>query len=319
MDSSPRRGFTLIELLVVIAIIAVLVALLLPAVQKVREAANRMECGNNLRQLGVAIHNMESTYKRFPPLCAPNQTSRITRPGPFNGKIGFTVFALMLPFVEQDAVYRDAITYTEAHGGFTTEGPGTPQYWVIKTYQCPSDAMLGNGRGAYDGIGRPTGWGLSNYAANYLVFGDPKAADAAGVIDADRVQGASTLARSFPDGTSNTIMFTERYGNCTSTGRTNAVYTSLWADSTSYWRPVFCINNLARTASTAGYLPCALFDVQPDWFTGCDPSRAQSPHAGGIQVCMADASVRFVSASISRTTWEQACDPRDGNPLGADW
>jgi prepilin-type N-terminal cleavage/methylation domain-containing protein len=307
-----RNAFTLIELLVVIAIIGILIGLLLPAVQKVREAANRVRCANNMKQIGLATHNMQSTYSQLAPLCAPSQTTTITLSGPYNNRIGFNVFGFMLPFIEQDAVYQNALTYTQAKGGFTSAGPGTPEYFVIKTYQCPSDPTPGNGRGAQDGIGGPTGWGTSNYAANYLVFGNPSQS-----TDAAAVQGSASIPNTFVDGTSNTILFTERYANCTN-DNTN-VYTSLWADSSSYWRPVFCINNLARTVSGAGYTACSLFQVQPNWLTGCDPSKAQSPHAGGIQVCLGDGSVRFVSATISATTWASACDPRDGNPLGSDW
>jgi prepilin-type processing-associated H-X9-DG protein len=221
-----------------------------------------------------------------------------------------TVFHWLLPYIEQESLYRMSLNRTGFFGG----NPNDPVYYVIQTYRCPSDPTPGNGRGAYDGIGGPTGWGVSNYTANYLAFGNPDGAD-----DASRVQGASTIPGSFPDGTSNTILFAERYGNCTSTGSTTTVYTSLWGDSTSFWRPVFCINNLDRTARAGGYLPCALFQVQPRWLTSCDPSRAQTPHSGGIQVCLADGSVRNVQAGIRDTTWAQACDPGDGNPPGSDW
>ncbi len=68
-----------------------------------------------------------------------------------------------------------------------------------------------------------------------------------------------------------------------------------------------------------GYVPCGLFQVTPDWELTCDSDKAQSPHPGGINVCLGDGSVRFLNGSVSATTWANLCDPRDGNPLGSDW
>ena len=82
---------------------------------------------------------------------------------------------------------------------------------------------------------------------------------------------------------------------------------------------MFCVNNFSQEPLEPGYTKCYKFQVQPDWITGCDSSRAQSPHPGGIHVGLGDGSVRFVNAAISADTWAQACDPRDGVPLGSDW
>jgi prepilin-type processing-associated H-X9-DG protein len=218
-----------------------------------------------------------------------------------------------LPFVEQQAIFDLCVTTTERDGGFVAAGPGYAQYEVVPVYLCPSEpnprGPKGKGRGLVDGMGGPTGWGVSNYAANYYVFGSPSTPD---------VQGARTTA-SLRDGASNLIVFTERYANCTNTSNMSTVYTSLWSDSTNYWRPVFCINNLARNPTAAGYPPCAKFQITPDWFSACDASRAQSPHSGGINACLGDGSVRFISGGIADDVWAQICDPRDGVALPGEW
>jgi prepilin-type N-terminal cleavage/methylation domain-containing protein len=300
-----RAAFTLIELLVVIAIIGVLIGLLLPAVQKAREAANRIKCANNLKQIGLATHALHDTNGVLPPMTAGNSMnpsqvgySPITIVGPYYGK-NYTVFAFLLPFIEHDDIYR-AMSPISYAGGQDDK--------VIATYLCPDDPSISEGR-SVSTSGGANQWGASSYGANYNIFGNyfPGA-----------FPSQARIPASIPDGTSNTIFYTEMYGTCGWDGTFNTAYASLWADSNSIYRPVFCTNVPTKTPAN-GYQDCLLFQVQPDWANTCDPARAQSPHPAGINAALGDGSVRFISQSISPTTWANACNPADGNPLGSDW
>jgi prepilin-type N-terminal cleavage/methylation domain-containing protein len=313
----PRIGFTLIELLVVIAIIAILIALLLPAVQKVRAAASRLKCQNNLKQLGLAVHNFNDQYGLLPPLAVnrplPNSEhsySPIARPGPFQGSVGTTALFWLLPFIEQEPLFRRA----NLNIGTYIDGVQAYEH-VIPTFRCPDEPSPsgGTGRGATANE-RATYWGISNYGANYFVFGDPPNRNTEG---ANRIPGVA------PDGLSGTVVFAERYGTCSSSGVADSVDTlgSLWADPNPQWRSVICLAGPARqtTPTIPGYPPCAMFQVRPNWLTQCDPTRPQSPQSGGINVGLGDGSVRFVSETIAPMTWAAVCDPRDGSVVGSDW
>jgi prepilin-type N-terminal cleavage/methylation domain-containing protein/prepilin-type processing-associated H-X9-DG protein len=316
MPSYPcgrRAAFTLIEMLVVIGILAVLIALLLPAVQKVREAAARTSCQNNLKQIGLATQNINDTIGVLPPLCAPDGWTALRLAAPCYNGGPWTVFAFLLPYIEQQNVYNQLSKGDVPRSANYGSGYCGGQYQtVIKTYVCPSDPSVANGycTTTYTGA---NAFAAGCYGANYYIFGNP-----GGNSDAVCVQGANTLPRSVPDGLSNTILFGEVYASCGLWGDASFAFGSLWADSTAKWRPMLCQNNVLKDAQP-GYAPCFMFQSQPQPFTACDPARAQSGHTGGMNVGLVDGSVHFLAPSISASTWANACDPRDGNVLGADW
>jgi prepilin-type N-terminal cleavage/methylation domain-containing protein len=308
-----RQGFTLIELLVVIAIIAILIGLLLPAVQKVREAATMTQCKNNLKQLGIATNAINDAQGGVPPVASPDGWTSPTVAGARVNGAPYTFFNWILPYIEQDNLFK-----AQTRGNVPPGGYCGGQYMVpVKTYRCPADPSTGNNGLSFTTNGGANGFAVGNYSANYLVFGNPKATGG----DAVLVQGTSVFPKSVPDGLSNTVLFGEMYGSCSpSTDPASSLSTAaLWADSTLPWRPIMC-HNTADKHVNAGYAACNTFQVKPTpYFGACDPSRGQSGHTGGMNVCLGDGSVRFVSQTISAQTWAQACDPRDGAPLGSDW
>jgi len=307
---ASRPAFTLIELLVVMGILAVLVALLVPAVQKAREMAARAQCRHNLQQIGLATHHLHDTYRVLPPLVAPSEYFQITTgPAAFQGATGFTVFTWLLPFLEQGALY-DAAGYD-----VNTVIGGAPLYaQVLTNYLCPSEGSSPGGMGATT-HGGANHWAVGNYAANYYTFGNPSAPTVSG-----REQGFNRLT-SFPDGLSATLFYAERYGTCGNSGQVDDATTNgnLWCDSNTVWRPVLCVNDTGQTPLAPGYAPCLLFQVEPDWLTGCDSARAQSPHSGGIHVGLGDGSVQFVSGDIDPAVWAAVCDPQDGQTVALPW
>ena len=309
-----RTAFTLVELLVVIAIIAVLIGLLLPAVQSAREAARRTSCRNSMRQVGLALHVCHDAKQYLPPLTAPNSRTAISIPGPYRGAIGYTVFNWLLPFLDEEPLFR------AANRDVNTPIPGAPGRGVVfsvsvDTYRCPSDSSSEDGRSLTTN-GRADTWAVGNYAANYNVFGNPL-----GSTPDARMQGRARIPQTFADGTSKVVVLAERFGTCGSGGALEDARTagSLWSDSNQRWRPVFCINEFDQTPQTAGYTSCAMFQVAPNWLNGCDSSRAQTAHAGGMSITMGDGSVRGVSESIAEEAWVAVCDPRDGQSPPGDW
>jgi prepilin-type N-terminal cleavage/methylation domain-containing protein len=314
--TGERSGFTLIELLVVIAIIAVLIGLLLPAVQKVREAASRVKCGNNLRQLGLAAHHYHDAHRHFPPGIG-------YYPAAQNGAFG-TYFFHLLPYVEQDNLYARAlgsVPFPPPDGPTAGYYPGNNNVYSqrVATFLCPSDPSVGS-----DGI----------VTVNGLPFGASCYAPNARVVAPNGPQGKARLA-DITDGTSNTILHAEKYARCSNTAMVPAFRDggTAWAYCASdffpwlpppmnlppqAFPPGFAIAALAARGAPDAVGPGSKFQAQPTE-GNCDPTRTSTAHTGGIQVGLADGSVRTLAPSMSGTTWWAAVTPAGGEVLGSDW
>jgi prepilin-type N-terminal cleavage/methylation domain-containing protein len=293
------RGFTLSELLVVLAIAGTLLGILLPAIQKARESANRALCQNNLRQIGLAFHQAADTHSQcLPPGIGYYPSS--------NRRAYGTAWFYLLPYLEQQALYNRS---TVASYSFAENNQVYAQ--PVKTFICPSDPSVGPDGVAADNQGIP--WGGCSYAVNVQVF---CRVDGRGEMLSP--QGDPRLGSWFTDGMSQTILVAEKYTRCT-----NLVFPeggSFWA----YWitgptlQPLHAGFAMSWTSYAIG--PGSKFQVQPTPFLGdCDPTLTATSHRGGMLVCMADGSLRTLAPGISGETWWAACTPSGNDVVGDDW
>ncbi|MCS7046460.1 MAG: DUF1559 domain-containing protein [Gemmataceae bacterium] len=291
LRSSSKRGFTLIELLVVIAIIAILIGLLLPAVQKVREAAARTQCSNNLKQIMLAIHSYHDANKRLPP--------QVHYTGSAASGGWVTFHAALLPYIELQNVFNASLNSgaTWGNGQHAT---------VVQTYLCPSDATHMNGRRPTD----PSGWAVTSYSNVWQLFGPNHTyVPQFGVYFTQSRYKLNNI----PDGTSNQVGMVERFGYYPAYG-----WAPLWnhpADM-AHWGTYHSWTTQYGQFGL-GYLP----QIAPRLQSGSPLAHPYYPNTmHSVLLCgIMDGTVKGVAGSIASNTWAWACTPDDGNVLGADW
>ena len=316
MTSAARRrtAFTLIELLVVIAIIGVLIGLLLPAVQKVREAANRMKCANNFKQLGLAMHNYHDTNSQFPMgaqgLPCPGLSATLPQRTPF--------LPYLLPYFEQDNVYK----LYNFNVGFNNAANTTAIGIKLIVFQCPADDARPQFTGSGGAMDYKGNYGLNWGRWTYCDQGGPATNTAPLNVG---IQGKAPFGERYgariaevSDGTSNTMMWMEMLqgrGETAPLDRRGRLWNN---DSCGY-------NVMTRyppNSTTPDYTLC---NNNPEANLPCTQGAgdnlnyymgARSRHSGGVNVSLCDGSVRFVASNIDLLTWTALSSQAGGEVVG---
>jgi len=292
-----RRGFTLIELLVVIAIIAILIALLVPAVQKVREAAARTQTNNNLKQCALATHTYHDTYRRMP--------DAFWRGGMYS-TVTKSLWFHLLPYVEADNVYKANMTTA-----------------VVSAFQAPSDAYNSDASSKVN-----FGGNIRLFAYNNVGVNRDKPGSSVTVPIANAGSSSNLTLPRIVDGTSNTIMLATRYAECAAQ---NTLY-ALDPGATGHRGGFFGAgaHNLPadRNAGGSSAVSGVMFQITPRGGTDtttvpvCNNIPSVYGHAmgsGGLSVALADGTVKNITPTMSTTTFSRAICPGDQNTLLADW
>lgn len=325
-STQSRRGFTLIELLVVIAIIAILVAILLPAVQQAREAARRSQCKNNLKQIGLALHNYHGVYKTFPPGCVDANRATTSPTGADANTNGLGWATFLLPYMEETSLYENvsqetdgfAHMWQDANDDGSINDPIPSASTIVSAFICPSDPMGGLNT---DKQANGTAFGKSNYVA---VAGDRAvqtngAGNPQGARNGMFFENSSRKIRDITDGASNVFFVTERTTQNDPTG-------SLQCGGTDCaWQGSIWIGPRYIGASQGWHTGLRLLDVTGVGGAGVTYQYGQSNqpwaddwivkgcHQEGMQVTMGDGRVIFVSEAIDYDTYRWLHLPNDQN------
>lgn len=324
-----HHGFTLIELLVVIAIIAVLIALLLPAVQQAREAARRSQCKNNLKQLGLALHNYHDAHRVFPSGCVGSTVwSQPTTGGyPDYGKNVARVswIPMIYPFIDQTAAYAQFAPYMSRSVSISTY----PAYDLqISTLKCPSDPNSGKQASLGDS-GSFTRMTFSNYAGcmgststNGSLTSTTSTTDNSAKLNGVFYAMSSIQMKDITDGSSNQLLVSEIRLVPDKSAITGTIDTSsdwhgiVWNSfGTTVWFSTLNPPNtrtsdrVRRCVTDDPFVPCA-------FHTSINVIHTRSAHVGGVQSVLGDGSVRFISENINGTLFQYLGSRSDGNVIG---